>query len=408
LSGVIVVGASVAGVNSARSLRANGYQGPLLLVGEEPEVPYDKPPLSKDMLAGTRSAQDVRLLTEEAAAEAGIELLLGQRALRLDVAERVVELSDHPPVSFDHLVIATGARPRPAPWAVESGVHLLRTLGDARALRADLERGGPVVVIGGGFIGAEVAATARELGLDVTMVDPLPVPLSRMLGGEVGQWFVDLHRNRGAVTRFGTGVEDVTGRRGALQVRLTSGEVLEAATAVVGIGVIPNDGWLVGSGLAVEDGVVCDQYCRAVGGQGVAFAAGDVARWFRPDHGGRVRVEHWTNAVEQAQYVAHNITHPGDLRAYEPISYVWSDQYDWKIQIAGDPASGVRQLVLGDVAGGRFAVLYGEESGSFRGSLTVNWPRALIDCRRALRRRDTTIDDLADGLRAREPLPAGP
>jgi phthalate 3,4-dioxygenase ferredoxin reductase subunit len=406
MSGVVIVGTSVAGVNCARSLRSKGYDGRILLVGEELELPYDKPPLSKELLAGTRLADDVRLLSAEAAAGAGIELLLGQRALRLHVAERVVELSDNPPVSFDHLVIASGAQARPAPWPVESGMHLLRTLEDARSLRADLEHGGPLVVVGGGFIGAEVAATARQLGLEVTIVDPIPVPLARVLGEEVGQWLVDLHRRHGVTTRFGVGVEHIRGRRGALEVRLTDGITLSAATVVVGIGVIPNDAWLTGSGLAVEDGVLCDEHCRALGGAGAVFAAGDIARWYRRDRGSHVRVEHWTNALEQAQCVAHNLINPQDLRVFEPVDYVWSDQYDWKIQIAGDPAGSEKHVLVGDVGGGRFAVLYAEESGSLQGSLAVNWPRALIDCRRALA-RGANVHEMADVLRSRETVSLG-
>jgi phthalate 3,4-dioxygenase ferredoxin reductase component len=405
-TGVVVVGASVAGVNCARALRSQGYAGRILLVGEEPEVPYDKPPLSKELLAGKRSEDDIRLISAEAAAETDIELLVGQCAVRLDVAEQIVELSDHPPVPFDRLVIATGARARPAPWPAESGVHLLRTLGDARALRSDLERGGPLVVVGAGFIGAEVAATARHLGLDVTVVDPVPVPLGRIVGDMVGQLLVDLHEDRGVATRFGVGVENISGRQGALRVQLTTGEMLEAATVVVGIGVIPNDDWLADSGLAVDGGVLCDEYCRAIGGRGAVFAAGDVARWFRPERGAHSRVEHWTNAVEQAQCVAHNITHPQDLRPFEPAGYVWSDQYDWKIQIAGDPAGAEEQVVIGDVTTGPFAVLYGTGRGSLQGALTVNWPRAMVDCRRALLRR-AGLDAAAHAIRARGAGAAG-
>lgn len=385
MTSVVIVGTSLGGVRTAQALRSEGYTGDVVLVGEETELPYDKPPLSKGLLAGTATADSIRLLSQESADAAGIRLLLGHKAVRVDVASSQVVLEGHEPLHFDHLVVATGARARPSPWGERPGLHVLRTLQDAEGLRADLLGGGPVVVVGGGFIGAEVASTARLLGLDVTLVDPLPVPMSRVLNAEIGGWFVDLHRRHGVRSMFGVGVEDIDGERGDLKIRLTDGTILQAATVVVGIGAEPNDDWLRSSGLIVDNGLVCDEHCRAVDSPNV-YAVGDVARWFHPRHGTEVRVEHWTNAVDQAVCVAHNIAHPEDIRSYSPVEYVWSDQHDWKVQVVGRADDTSDHVLLGDPAeDNRFAVLYSNDGQALRGAAIVNWPRALIECRRALK-----------------------
>lgn len=382
MSTTVVVGSSVGGVRTAQALRRAGYDGDVLLVGEETRPPYDKPPLSKALLAGTIAEQDIGLLTEEAAGKADIQLLLGRTARRLDVAHSVVEFDDGERLHYDDIVIATGASARPSPWGQPTGVHLLRSIADSAALREDLGAGGHLVVVGGGFIGAEVASTARGLGLEVSIVDPVPVPMSRVLGIGVGELFCDLHRNNGVHTNFGIGVEGIGGERGALGVTLTDGERVDASVVVVGIGAVPNDAWLASSGLPVDNGVVCDEHCRAIGAPHV-YAVGDVARWWHPRHGERVRVEHWTNAVEQATVVAHNIAHPDELRAYAPVEYVWSDQYDWKIQVVGRTGVGKHELI-GDPADGRFAAIYRTDGDSLAGLVTVNWPRAMITARRAI------------------------
>ncbi|MGH3624375.1 MAG: NAD(P)/FAD-dependent oxidoreductase [Sciscionella sp.] len=382
MSTTVVVGSSVGGVRTAQALRRAGYDGEVLLVGEETRLPYDKPPLSKALLAGTVAEQDIGLLTEEAAGKAGIRLLLGRTAVRLDVAGGAVELDGGERLPYDDVVIATGASARPSPWGQPAGVHLLRTMTDSAALREDLDAGGHLVVVGGGFIGAEVASTARGLGLDVTIVDPVSVPMSRVLGIGVGELFCVLHRDNGVHTRFGIGVEGIDGERGALRVLLTGGETLDASVVVVGIGASPNDAWLGSSGLLVDNGVVCDEHCRALDAPHV-YAVGDVARWWHPRHDERVRAEHWTNAVEQATAVAHTIAHPGEPRSYAPVEYVWSDQYGWRIQVVGRTGVGRHELV-GDPADGRFAAIYSTDGESLAGLVTVNWPKAMITARRAL------------------------
>jgi phthalate 3,4-dioxygenase ferredoxin reductase subunit len=380
---VVVVGSSVAGVRTVQTLRSAGFAGRVVLVGEESELPYDKPPLSKQFLAGAWDTAKIRLLTAEQATELDVELRLGAAADRLDVAGKQLHLADGSVLDWDVVVLATGAAARPSPWPVGSGVHVVRTLADARALRADLADEGPVVVVGGGFIGAEVAATAHALGRDVTVVDPLPSPIGRVVGDAVGAHFTALHRRHGVGTRFGTGVESVSGRAGDLTVTLTDGTSLPAATVVVGIGTTPNDGWLATSGLLVENGVTCDEHCRAVDSPDV-YVVGDLARWYHPGHEEHLRVEHWTNAVDSAGVAAHNIAHPDDLRAHAPVEYVWSDQYDWRIQIVGRPARATRHELVGTLDGdtARGAVLYTDDEGSLRGAVTVNWPKALVTCRR--------------------------
>jgi phthalate 3,4-dioxygenase ferredoxin reductase subunit len=405
---VVVVGSSVGGVRAAQALRSEGFDGRVVLVGEEQRLPYDKPPLSKQFLAGDWDADRVGLLSAAAAERDRIEFRLGSAARRLDVASRQVLLADGTELDYDALILATGASARPSPWRPGSGVHVVRTLDDSIALREDLAGDGPVVVVGGGFIGAEVAATARGLGREVTVVDPLPTPIGRVVGPEIGRLFTELHHRHGVVTRFGVGVEAVEGAAGALRVRLTDGAQLNAVTVVVGIGAVPNDGWLADSGLPLDNGVLCDQFSRTVDAPDV-YAIGDVARWFHPGYREHVRVEHWTNAVEQGQCAAHNIAHPDELRDYRPVEYVWSDQYDWKAQIVGRPTRGISHEVVGVLAGEkpRAAVLYADDDGHLCGAVTVNWPKALVQCRRLVT-QGAGADEALDRVRGLTAVPARP
>ena len=396
--GVVVVGSSVAGVRAARALRAEGYQGRITLVGEEPELPYDRPPLSKQVLTGVWPAERAGLLTAQDAAAAGIELRLGVAAAALDPAARQVQLADGELLPYDDLVIATGASPRPSPWQPESGLYLLRTLADCLALRKRFAEGTAVVMIGGGFIGAEAAAAARSAGCDVTLVDPVPVPMERAAGPMVGALLADLHRRNGVRTHFGAGVHAVSGRAGDLAVVLSDGLVIRAETVVVGIGAIPNDRWLQGSGLAVEDGVVCNAQLAAAGATHV-FAAGDVARWPHPELDAEVRAEHWTNAADQARCVARNIAQPGARQTYQPSDYVWSDQYDWKLQLAGQQVRAVSEWVVGtpDAERPRVTVLHADATGRLCAAVCLNWPKAFVRCRRLL-------DERAPAAQARQVL----
>ena len=398
--GVVIVGSSVGGVRAARALRAEGYRGPVTLVGEEPGLPCDRPPLSKQVLSGAWAPERAALLTAQAAADEEIRLHLGTAALGLATDTRQVLLAGGDLLPYDELVIATGASPRPSPWRPGSGVYQLRTLADCLVLKERFAKGGSIVMIGGGFIGAETAAAARSAGCEVTIVDPVPIPMERAAGPVVGALLADLHRRHGAETRFGVGVEAVSGAVGDLTVTLRDGSSLHADTVVVGIGAVPNDQWLRGSGLVIEDGVACDAYLAATGAAHV-FALGDVARWPHPELALLVRSEHWTNAADQARCVAHNIAHPGALEAYRPSDYVWSDQYDWKVQIAGLRASAVAEWVIGTPAGERpqVTVLHADAAGRLCAVVCLNWPRAFVQCRRLL-------DERAPAARARELLAA--
>lgn len=225
--------------------------------------------------------------------------------------------------------------------------------------------------------------------------------MNRVLNPEIGAWFAELHRRHGVRTILGVGVEGIHGEQGNLRIQLTDGNVLDAATVLVGIGATPNEEWLKTSGLLVDNGVVCDEHCRAVEEPDV-FAVGDVARWFHPRYGVDMRVEHWTNAVDQAICVAHNIAHPSDLRPYAPIAYVWSDQHDWKIQVTGRTGGISEHVVIGDPhADNKFAALYTEDGQHLSGAAIVNWPRALIECRRALSTTANLVDLQASLVAAR-------
>jgi phthalate 3,4-dioxygenase ferredoxin reductase subunit len=396
--GVVIVGSSVAGVRAARTLRAEEYPGRIVLVGEEPELPYDRPPLSKQVLTGAWPAERASLLTAQAAADAGIELRLGSPARALDPQARLVQLGDGASLPYDDLVIATGASARPSPWQPPSGVYLLRTLADCLALRKRFAAGGTVVMIGAGFIGAEAAAAARSAGCDVTLVDPVPVPMERPLGPVVGALLADVHRRHGVRTRFGVGVQAVSGQAGDLTVALTDGSELRAETVTVGIGARPNDSWLHNSGLLIDDGVVCDEYLAAAGTEHV-FAVGDVARWPHPEPAALVRAEHWTNAADQARCVARNIARPGAREPFQPSDYVWSDQYDWKVQLAGHRARAVAEWVIGTPEAQRpqVTVLHADATGRLCAAVCLNWPKAFVQCRRLL-------DERAPAAQARDLL----
>ena len=400
----MIVGSSVAGVRTAEALRSQGFDDPVLLLGAEDEFPYDKPALSKQVLLGTRSEEENLLLSRKAADAAAIELRLGSAAVALDADRHLVSMEDGTSIGYDSLVIATGVRARPSPWGQPPGVHLVRTIADVRGLRSDLQAGGRLVVIGGSFIGSEVAASAHAQGMTVTVVDPAPVPMGRVLGAEIGKVLSQLHQAHGVETIFGMGVSELTldpavrtaaGHPG-LTVHLQDGMLLAADVVVIGIGTVPNDEWLLGSGLVIDNGVVCDEFSRARGAADV-YAAGDVARWFHPRHQEWVRVEHWSTAVEHAQSVAHNLSHPDDLRAFDPVEYIWSDQYDWKIQMTGRTGAPDYHVLRDESREDRFAVFYSADGVTFSGAMTANWPKVLLACRRAVG-TGITVDELQESL----------
>lgn len=343
---VVIVGASLAGARAAHSVRAAGHDGPLTLIGAEPHLPYDRPPLSKEFLTGDQDPGSLALDPDGAYDELDVEVMLSTHAVGLDTEARTVAIApaaggNAETVPFDGLVIATGAAARPLPGVGNlAGVHTLRTLDDAMAIREGLVAGARVAVVGGGFIGSEVAASATARGCEVTVIEAAPAPLMRGLGVEMGTRAGALHGRNGADLRLGVGVDGVLGTDRVEAVAMADGSRVPADLVVVGIGVVPNTAWLEGSGLQVDNGVVCDA-TLCCGPPGV-YAVGDVARapngWLSPWHGDRpIRVEHWTAAVEHGMAVGRNLVAPAEAQPYSSVPFVWSDQYDARIQVAGHP-----------------------------------------------------------------------
>ncbi|MEM9467540.1 MAG: FAD-dependent oxidoreductase [Actinomycetota bacterium] len=373
-----IVGASLAGIRAAEGLRRRGYEGRIVLLGDEPHRPYDRPPLSKQVLAGDWDVDRIALTKPEKWDELELDFRPGVRATGLDPASRTLSTSDGDD-TYDGLLIATGARCRTLPGTAEmAGVHVLRGLDDTLALRAELDAGpSRVVVVGAGFIGAEVAATCRGRGLEVSMVESLPTPLGRVLGEEMGRVCAEVHVEHGVDLRTGVGVERLEAEDGRVaRVVLTDGSTIDTDVVVVGVGVIPNTEWLEGSGLTVDDGVVCDATMLAAPD---ITAAGDVARWPNGRFDEVMRVEHWDNAIEQGVHAAERLlVDDTDAVAFEPVPWFWSDQYDRKIQLAGRVrADDDTHLATGSLEERRFAVLYGR-AGRLVGVLGFNRPRHVM------------------------------
>ncbi|MGN6473573.1 MAG: NAD(P)/FAD-dependent oxidoreductase [Mycobacteriales bacterium] len=355
---LVVVGASLAGLRAAESARRAGFAGAITLVGAEEHLPYDRPPLSKEFLTTSDQPAPTVLREESMLREdLGIELRLGVRASGLDTDGRVV-VTDAGEIGFTSLVLATGASPRTLPGAEGMrGVHVLRTLEDAHAIRAALDEGARTVVVGAGFIGSEIAASARTRGCDVTVVEALPTPLARPVGETMGRVLASLHERNGTRLRVGVGVDGLEGDDAVRAVRLADGTTIDADLVVVGIGVTPNTEWLADSGLQIGDGVVCDdKLCTGVPG---IYAAGDIARWHNPTFGSQMRLEHWTIAAEQCGVAGRNAADPSATTAFETVPYFWSDWYGSRIQFVGLAADADEVVtVLGDVEGDTFLTLY--------------------------------------------------
>jgi NADPH-dependent 2,4-dienoyl-CoA reductase/sulfur reductase-like enzyme len=372
---IVVVGASLAGLRGVEALRAEGFDGELCLIGAEPHLPYDRPPLSKEILRGQWTDEQLGLRRDPYEA-LQVELRTGRRVESLDVGSRSLTVDDGERVTFDSLLIATGAAARRV-RAFEGldGVHYLRTKDDAQAIRRDLLAAKRVVVVGAGFIGAEVAASCRQLGLEVVLVEPQPVPLLRGLGRELGEVSAKLHREHGVDLRCGVSVAAIDGDTHVETVTLDDGSIINCDVVVVGVGAVPVTGWLESSGLELDDGVVCDRYCEtSVPG---IYAAGDVARWHNALFDETMRVEHWTNAVEQGVYAARRML--GKIEEpFAPVPTFWSDQYDVKIQFAGRMSADDRiEIVRGDPDEYKFVALFGR-ADRLVGVLTFRWPRHLI------------------------------
>ncbi|MGA3147542.1 MAG: FAD/NAD(P)-binding oxidoreductase [Acidimicrobiales bacterium] len=382
-STIVVVGASLAGLRAAEEIRHEGHAGPVVIVGDELHVPYDRPPLSKQLLSGKWDVERIHHHAPDKLDTLGLEFRLGRRVLSLDTEVRNLVCDDGSELHYDGLIVATGAEARPLPGTEGmGGVHTLRTLDDCLAIRAELESAGPgarVVVIGAGFIGSEVAATCQGLGATVTVVEALPTPLAGVLGAQMGEACAQLHRDHGVTVSTGVGVERISSDPSGpapLVVHLVDGTGLDADLVVVGIGVVPAVGWLAGSGLTLDNGVVCDESLFAADG---VVAAGDVARWTRPGTGEKLRVEHWTNAAEGGAAAARNLLAGSEAaELYDPVPFFWSDQYQAKIQVIGLPGPDDEVVVVeGSIEEGKFVALY-RRGDRLRAALAFSQPRLLM------------------------------
>jgi 3-phenylpropionate/trans-cinnamate dioxygenase ferredoxin reductase component len=352
----VIVGASLAGAKAAETLRAEGFDGRVVLVGTEEERPYERPPLSKDYLRGEVGREKVYVHDEGFYAEHDIELRLGRTAVRLDTANTRLELDDGEQLSYDRLLLTTGAEPRrlPVPGAELDGIFYLRSVRDSDVLRERFDRGGAVVVVGAGWIGAEVAASARQRGLDVTVVEPASVPLERVLGKQLGAFYRDVHEDHGVRMLMGTGVEAFEGDRAVERVRTSDGRVVDCDLVVVGVGVQPRTALAAEAGLAISNGVLVDALLRA-SAPGV-FAAGDVANAQHRFYGEPIRVEHWANALNQAPAAARNML--GKSAIYNRLPYFFSDQYDVGMEYTGLARGCDRVVLRGDPAEREFVAFW--------------------------------------------------
>lgn len=376
-SGIVIVGGGLAAARTAEQLRKSGYSAPITLVSDEAHPPYDRPPLSKEMLQDAeKDLGDVLLKPAEFYADNDIALQLGTAAQALDTSARTLTLMDGSALDYDELVIATGLAPKRIPsFADLAGIRVLRSYDEAMALREQAASARRAVVIGAGFIGCEVAASLRKLGVDVVLVEPQPAPLATVLGEQIGELVARLHRAEGVDVRTGVGVAGVRGDEAVAGVELTDGTVLEADLVVVGIGSRPATDWLVGSGVALDNGVLCDETGRT--SEPHVWALGDVASW-RDSAGHQVRVEHWSNVADQARVMVAAMLHQ-DIPSLVVVPYFWSDQYDLKIQCLGEPeATDLVHLVEDD---GRKFLAYYERDGVLVGVVGGGMPGKVMKAR---------------------------
>lgn len=368
----VIVGAGLAGGRAAETLRTEGFEGRIVLIDAEPHPPYERPPLSKELILGTKEPAEARLHPESFYRDNDIELLLGTSVARLWPGDHRVELEGGGTIAADKVLLTTGSRPRPlpVPGAHLDGVHYLRTLDDAAAIRAALLDGGSLVVVGGGFIGAELAASARALGNPVTMVELDDLPMRRVLGDDIAAVLARVHRERGVRVLTRTGVDRFEGDRRVRRVVTTDGQEIEADVVVVGVGVRPADELAARSGLDVDDGVLVDAFCAS--SHPDVYAAGDVANHPNPVLGECVRLEHWQNAQNQGIAAARSML--GKAEPYTQVPWFWSDQYDLTVQMAGHPRPTDMAVWRGDPDGLRFTVCY-LRHGVLVAAIGVNRPR---------------------------------
>jgi len=408
---IVIVGASLAGAKAAETLRNEGFDGRVVLLGEERDRPYERPLLSKDYLRGDADRSKVYIHDATFYADQGIELRTGTKVVALDADHRIVVLDDGEELGYDRLLLTTGAVPRPlqVPGADLDGVHQLRSLADADRLGRALRNAGSVAVVGAGWIGCEVAASARQRGRPVTMIDPSAVPLQRALGLQVGAIYRDLHAGHGVQLHLGTGVESLHGDGRVEQVRLTDGSRVTADLVVVGVGAVPRVGLATAAGLQVDNGVATDDHLRTSAPN--VFAAGDVAAAFHPTLGARIRVEHWANALHQGPAAARNML--GLDTVYDRMPYFYSDQYELGMEFSGRAAGADRIVFRGDPADGKF-IAFWLAHGVVVAGMNANVWDVTDPIQRLIRERaavhpdrladpDTPLETLADQSRSRPP-----
>jgi len=354
---IVIIGASLTGASAAAALRGQGYEGPVVLVGAESELPYERPPMSKEYLRGEAEFSKSLVKPEQFYAENSIELRLSATVTGIDTAGREVELADGSHIRAEKILIATGARNRkpPIPGLDKQGVHQLRTKAESDAIRAEAKPGSHAVVVGMGFIGAEVAAALRTAGVEVTAIDPFTVPLQRVFGETIGRALASLHSEKGVTLRLGG--EPVTAFEGngrVERVRLGNGDALECDFVVAGLGVEPVIDFLDGTDVAIDNGILVDEFCRTnVDG---VYAAGDVANHTHPLFGRRMRVEHWQNAMRQGTAAAKSMIGHGE--PYADLHWFWSDQYDENIQYAGHHTGWDDLVVRGSIDERKFVAFF--------------------------------------------------
>ena len=383
---IVVIGAGQAGGWAARTLRDEGFEGGIVVIGEEPYPPYERPPLSKDVLLGKEPADSSYLWPEGSFDELGIELRTGVAATAIDRAARTVVLSDGGSIAYRKLLIATGGRVRrlPVGGAELDGVHYLRGIDDSEAIRGDLGEGAKLAVVGGGWIGLEVAAAARMLGAEVTVVEALDRLCGRALTPELAAWLLDVHRGRGVDVRLGATVEALTGEGRVDGARLSDGETLAATAVVIGIGIVPNVELAEAAGLDIDNGVRVDALCRTSDPD--IFAAGDVTNHPNDLLGRNIRLESWENAQNQGIAAAKAML--GGETPYCEIPWFWSDQYDVNIQLVGLPTDFEETVTRGERAGDSFVEFY-MKGGRIDGAAAINNPRDIRFAKRLMQARKT-------------------
>jgi 3-phenylpropionate/trans-cinnamate dioxygenase ferredoxin reductase subunit len=384
---IVVAGGGLATTRTIEELRRLGVASRIVVVCAEKHAPYDRPPLSKEVLRGEREDTPLRADWNDL----DVDLRLGTRAVALHPAEHTVLLEDGERLSYDALVIATGAQPRTLPGVSGPGAHVLRTLEDSGALAVDIRNSGRLTVVGGGLIGCEVAASARAMGAEVTLLEILPAPLSRILGARVAAEVARMHEDAGVQLLCGTSVVEARGEGAERELLLSDGTTLPAPVILVGLGVEPDTAWLEGSGLEVDNGVLCDATGRT-SLHGV-WAAGDVARWEHPLFQAHLRMEHWTSAADQGAAVARDLA--GRPSALDEVPYFWSDQYGTKLQVLGlpHPDDEVTLLRVGPDAD-RLLAVYGR-NGRLTAVLGAGAPRWVMRMRSMIRDRAPYEEALA-------------